>query len=157
MAFCTWLTRQLRECGELSEAGEIRLPTEAEWEKAACGTDGRVYPWGNEEITPQYANYSETQLGTTSPVGCFPHDKGPYGCEDLAGNVVEWCSDWYGEDYYANSPKKDPHGPVSGSTRVLRGGAWRDRAVYCRSAFRLGGGPGLRDGDAGFRLVRTPA
>ncbi|MCP5085192.1 MAG: SUMF1/EgtB/PvdO family nonheme iron enzyme [Rhodobacteraceae bacterium] len=154
-AFCQWLTLCLRDAGELTNAQAVKLPTEAEWEKAARGDDGRIYPWGDENITPESANYNDTGLGTTSTVGCFPKDTSPYKCQDMTGNVWEWCLDWFAEDYYANSPKENPRGSDTGSVRVDRGGAWGDGAGSCRSACRNGNDPGDRGGSLGFRLLRT--
>ncbi len=154
VAFCNWLAIRLREAGELTDEQAIRLPTEAEWEKTARGEDGRIFPWG-DEIDPEHVNYSETGLGATSAVGCFPRGVSPYGCEDMSGNVWEWCQDWFDEKYYSKSPKENPMGPDTGSNRVLRGGAWNLTAGGCRSAYRRGSGPGYRVARFGFRLLRT--
>ncbi len=153
-AFCAWLTLRLREAGELSETQKIRLPTGAEWEKAARGASGWIYPWGRK-IDPERANYYETRLGITSAVGCFPQGKSPYDLDDMAGNVYEWCRDWYNERYYANSLAENPSGPVSGSERVVRGGTWGRFAENCRAALRDWDEPGNRTRTVGFRLLRT--
>lgn len=114
-----------------------RLPTEAEWEKAARGTDGWVYPWGDQPLAGDRANLADVNLEAefsireiddgyefTAPVGSYPRGASPYGALDMAGNVWEWVADWYAEDYYAISPMQNPTGPDSGESRVERGGGW---------------------------------
>ncbi|MCP4396753.1 MAG: SUMF1/EgtB/PvdO family nonheme iron enzyme, partial [bacterium] len=155
-AYCCWLTEFLWNSGDLQETQEIRLPSEAEWEKAARGTDGRIFPWSNTDITPELANYSNTELGATSAVGCFSKNVSPYGCEEMSGNVFEWCADWFTDKYYAKSPAENPTGPASGSSRVIRGGAWYNVAGDCRAAYRCRVDPGNRYDHFGFRLLRTP-
>ena len=147
--YCEWLTEKLKDRGI-----QIRLPTEAQWEKAARRTEKRIYPCGNE-LGPGQANYG-MHIGSTSPVGSFPEDVSPYKCLDMTGNVAEWCHDWYDGNYYADSPSIDPTGPDTGVSRVFRGGSFDDGAGVCRSADRGRDSPGARFNFLGFRLVSLP-
>lgn len=111
------------------------LPTEAEWEYAARGPEGYVYPWGNESPTPELCNFDNTLL-STSPVGFYPAGESWCGALDMAGNVSEWVADWYGENYYAESPSRSPAGPETGDHKVLRGGSWGSDQIGIRGADR---------------------
>ena len=143
LAFCNWLGAKLGQ--------RISLPTEAQWEKAARGTDGRRYPWGNE-ITPESANYDEANIGNTSAVGTFPKGASPCGALDMSGNVWEWCLTKWRDDY-SSKADEDPEG---NDMRVLRGGSYYNDARSVRCAYRDWYSPGNRNINVGFRVVASP-
>jgi formylglycine-generating enzyme required for sulfatase activity len=128
-----------------------RLPTEAEWEKAARGPGGYLFPWGNHRPTCAIANFADCRLGSSRPVGTYA--PGIYGAADLAGNVAEWVADWYDPDYYRRSPAVDPPGPPGGVEKVVRGGDFVSVARTLRGSDRNAVLPDSAEDIYGFRCA----
>jgi gamma-glutamyl hercynylcysteine S-oxide synthase len=159
VAYCKWFNETYQS--ELKEAGNLtlRLPSEAEWEKAARGAYGNEWPWGNE-FDKTKCNSSEGGKGGTTPVGAYSALGGdsPYGCADMVGNVWEWCADWFDEAEYKKRAKGsviDPRGPQKGSSRVLRGGSFLNYRSLARCAFRYFNSPDGRLSHLGFRVCAS--
>ena len=159
-AYCDWLTEEWRAAGKIDRCEEVRLPSEAEWEKAARGTDGRTYPWGNEWDAGK-CNTSESGLGMTSPVGMYPEGASPYGCLDMAGNVWQWTRSVWGKSYgkpdfiypYRVGDGRENLDAGNDVLRVLRGGSFNISRDYARCAYRYHWSPYDWPDRLGFRVV----
>ena len=146
LVFCAWLS------GETGQP--FRLPTEAEWEKAARGTDGRIYPWGDQPPDETRCNFGKKEGGTTTIGRYSPQGDSPYGCADMAGNVWEWCQSLYRPyPYWAGGGREDPR---AGGHRVVRGGSFDSDRRYVRCAVRRSGRTNLRFNYRGYRVVLAP-
>ena len=144
-AFCDWLNQITRR--------NYRLPTEAEWERAARGgVEGELYSWGNA-APEELPHYAERWKNGPEPVGL--HRPNPYGLFNMGDNVHEWCADWYEAHYYERSPERNPQGPQQGSRRASRGGAWRHHIKVSRCAARSSIPPEFQYADYGFRVARS--
>ena len=145
VAYCDWLSARLGK--------HFRLPTEAEWERAARGgAEAEDYPWGNcdPQDLPHYATRWKTG---PEPVGLYAPN--PYGLYNLGDNVHEWCADWYDAAYYSVSPERNPQGPTASSRRASRGGSWRHHIKVTRTAARSSIPPEFKYADYGFRVAAT--
>jgi formylglycine-generating enzyme required for sulfatase activity len=154
--FCQWLSAK--------EGRTYRLPTEAEWDFAARGMEGRTYPWGETFDAGHYANFADRRTSfpwrdpvlddgyaETSPVGAFPRGASPFGMEDMAGNVFEWCLDYF--ENYPGKPRVNRRGPTQGQRRIYRGGSWKSKAGSLRASARHFNMADYSSNDVGFRIV----
>ena len=151
--YVTW-----SEASDFCRTHEKRLPTEAEWEKAARGNSGNLFPWGQRPPTPalaMFGQYHVHEIPIVAPVDSGEKGRSPYGLHHMAGNAAEWVEDWFGIDYYATMPDRNPHGPANGRYKVVRGGSWKSAPALLRAATRSGASPDRRAATIGFRCARS--
>jgi iron(II)-dependent oxidoreductase len=151
--YVTWA-----EANSLCMAKRARLPTEAEWEKAARGPEGNLYPWGETAPNSTLAMFGQHHVHEIPILAAVDsHDEGRshYGLHHMAGNVAEWVHDWFGFDYYAYMPERNPQGPATGRYKGVRGGSWKSNRVMLRTATRGGSAPDQRSATIGFRCARS--
>jgi iron(II)-dependent oxidoreductase len=151
--YVTWA-----EAHDLCAAKRARLPTEAEWEKAARGPEGNLFPWGEAAPNSTLAMFGQHhvhEIPILAPIDSHDEGKSPYGLHHMAGNVAEWVQDWFGPDYYAYMPERNPQGPISGRYKGVRGGSWKSNRMMLRTATRGGAPPDQRSATIGFRCARS--
>ena len=151
--YVTW-----EEAADFCHTLHKRLPTEAEWEKAARGTNGNLFPWGQSPPTDEkavFGQYHVHQIPLVASVDGWEKGRSPYGLHHMAGNVAEWVQDWFGFDYYSIGPTRNPPGSPISRYKVVRGGSWRSKPVMLRTATRGGAFPDERAATIGFRCARS--